>query len=76
MQPVAMTAAIVVLIGMAAVSAIAGCRPDVCCLRGLAGAAAAYVIASWAWQTILKIMYDAINNSQNQQAEHDGTNNN
>lgn len=71
-----MTAAIVVLIGMATVSAFAGCRPDVCCLRGLVGAAAAYVIASWAWQTILKIVYDASNNDQNQQAEHDGTDNN
>jgi uncharacterized membrane protein len=72
-----LSAAIIAFIAMATVSAFSGSSCYTCCLRGLAGAAGMYIVAGWAWQTIVTITYEALgsNQHQNRQAQDGSTNN-
>ena len=51
-----LTVAICVMFAMAILSFAAGCSPEVCCVRGLAGAAVTYILISWAIRVIADII--------------------
>jgi hypothetical protein len=64
LKPKAISTAVLAFFVIAILSFAAGCRPDTCCWRAVLGAAAAYLVASWALRTISNITYDAMTNKQ------------
>jgi ABC-type proline/glycine betaine transport system permease subunit len=60
MRRYAVTAAVVVFFAMALVGAACGAEPLDCGLRGLAGAAAAYVLVGFGGRVVLSILADAV----------------
>ena len=58
-----LTIAIGVMFVMAILSFVAGCAPEVCCVRGLAGAAVAYILISWAIRILAGIIANAMTRS-------------
>ncbi|OHB58547.1 MAG: hypothetical protein A2Y07_05085 [Planctomycetes bacterium GWF2_50_10] len=63
-----MIVSIPVMFAMAILSFTAGCSPEVCCMRAIAGAAAAYVLATLAVKLLADMLASALSAEKDEQA--------
>jgi hypothetical protein len=69
-RSIAVSIAVIFFFGLSLVGCISGLSPFTCCKRALAGAALAYIAATWAVKAINYILINAmITNQINQQKE-------
>jgi hypothetical protein len=70
MRSIAITTAVIAFFAAAILSYTAACRPDICCLRGIACAAAMYLIVSWAIQIMQNIVIKTVLQEQSQRQDN------